>query len=123
MTFSVKYSQLVLRIGLAVVFFWFGGDKFFHPDYWLSAWIPSWTLALAAKLGIGANQFVYLNGVFEVLIGLSLLSGVFMRFFAALGMAFLIGIFIFIGVSEITVRDAGLLGGLLALFLWPERER
>ena len=97
-------------------------DKFFHPLYWINGWIPLWTIAVAAKLGVGATQFVYLNGVFEILIGLSLLSGVFLRLFTALGIVFLIGIFVFIGVSEITVRDFGLMGGLLALFLWPERR-
>lgn len=120
--FSIKYSKLAIRLGLAFVFFWFGIDKFFHPSYWINAWIPEWTLALVAHLGIGAMQFTYLNGVFEVLIGLSLVSGVFLRIFSLLGVLFLLAVMIFVGFSEITVRDIGLLGGLISLLVWPERD-
>ncbi len=120
MTFSTKYSHLALRIGLAVVFFWFGADKFFHPTYWLHTWVPPWTIVFADKIGVTATQLIYINGIFEVLIGLSLVTGVFMKFFSSLGIVFLLCIAFFIGVTEITIRDAGLIGGLLAILLWPE---
>ena len=120
MIFSTKYSGWVLRIGLAVVFFWFGIDKFFHPDYWLNAWVPQWVVPFAARFGVTAVQLIYINGIFEVLIGLSLLTGVFMRFFSLLGVLFLLAIMVFIGLNEITVRDVGLMGGLLAIVVWPE---
>ena len=122
MVFSTKYSQIALRVCLAAVFFWFGVDKFIHPAYWLDAWVPAWTVALVSKFGASGTQFIYLNGVFEVLIGLSLVSGVFMRFFSLLGILFLAGVMIFTGFSEILVRDIGLIGALAALFLWPERS-
>ena len=123
MIFSSKYSGLVLRIGLAAVFFWFGGDKFFHPEYWLNAWVPPWIIPFAAKFGVTATQLIYINGIFEILIALSLLTGVFMRVFALLGVVFLLGITIFIGINEITVRDIGLMGALLAIVIWPEHGR
>ena len=120
MIFSTKYSYLALRIGLAAVFFWFGIDKFFHPTYWLNAWVPDWIGPLVGKFGISGVQFIYLNGIFEVLVGLSLLTGVFSKFFSLLGMLFLLSILLVAGITEITIRDIGLLGGLLAIFLWPE---
>ena len=123
MIFSTKYSYLVLRIALAAVFFWFGVHKFLQPEYWLNAWIPTWTIALVENIGIGATQFVYLNGILEILIGLSLLTGVLIKFFSLLGVVILLCIIIFIGISEVTIRDLGLLGALLALFLWPEQGR
>src|SRR3989338_6025712 len=104
MIFSTKYSYLALRIGLAIVFFWFGGDKFFHPDYWLQAWVPSWAVGFASYVGVSGTQFVYINGIFEVLIGVSLISGVFMRFFSLLGAIFLICIAAVSGVTEIIIR-------------------
>ena len=122
MIYATKYSYLALRIGLAIVFFWFGIDKFFHPTYWQNAWVPVWVITFLAKFGVSAIQFIFLNGVFEVLVGLSLVTGVFSKIFSLLGMLFLISIFVFVGISEITVRDFGLLGGLLAVFLWPERD-
>ena len=122
MIFSTKYSYLVLRFGLAIVFFWFGVDKFLHPDYWLQAWVPDWVLTMIQSLGVTGTQFIIINGIFEVLIGLSLVTGVFMRLFSAVGILFLIGITLFLGVTEITVRDIGIVGGLLAIFLWPERK-
>ncbi len=122
MSRSTRLSYLFLRLGLAAVFFWFGGDKFFHPTYWLNAWIPDWVVALGGYIGIDSIPLVYLNGVFDVLIGLSLVTGVFIRFFSFLGAVILLGIFVFIGPSEITIRDIGLIGGLVAIFLWPERD-
>lgn len=123
MIYSTRYASLALRLGLAAVFFWFGVDKFFHPAYWLNAWVPPWAVELLGKFGVTGTQFIYLNGVFETLIGLSLLTGVFTRFFSLLGILFLTSVLFMVGLSEITIRDLGLIGGLASVFLWPERQR
>ncbi|MEK7583141.1 MAG: hypothetical protein AAB483_01905 [Patescibacteria group bacterium] len=107
MIFSTRYSYIVLCVGLAAVFFWFGINKFIHPGTQL--------------IYIG-TQFGYIQGIFEVLIGLSLVSGVFTRFFSLLGVVLLVAIIVVAGFNEIAVRDLGLIGGLLAIFLWPERR-
>ena len=104
------------------MFFWFGVDKFIHPAYWLNAWVPAWAVNWAARLGVTGNQFIYMQGILEVIIGLSLISGVFARFFSLVGAMFLIIVLFVIGFNEIAVRDIGLIGGLLAIFLWPERR-
>ena len=65
---SLKYSNLVIRVSLAIVFFWFGVDKFFHPLYWINAWVPQGVLSFFDKLGIGDIQFIYLNGIFELVV-------------------------------------------------------
>lgn len=122
MIYSTKYSYIVLCVGLAAVFFWFGIDKFIHPTYWLNAWVPAWAVAAAAKFGVTGVQFMYVQGILEILIGLSLVSGVFTRFFSAVGVLFLVAILFVVGFNEIAVRDVGLIGGLLAVFLWPERR-
>jgi uncharacterized membrane protein YphA (DoxX/SURF4 family) len=123
MPYSTKYSYFLLRFGVAAVFFWFGIDKFFHPTYWINAWIPAWTIALAAKIGISGTQLVYLYGIFETLIGLSLVTGVFIRFFSLIGVLILLFTLIFYGVNDITVRDIGLIAVLLAFIVWPETNR
>ena len=105
MIYSSKYSYLVLRVGLASVFFWFGVDQFIHPVFWLHASVSP-----------------YIQGVLEILIGLSLLTGVFTKFFSLLGIMYLIAVILLNGFYLISVPSFGLIGGLLAIFLWPERR-
>lgn len=117
---SSRYSYLALRLGLAAVFLWFGIDKMFHPAYWLNAWVPQGVQLLIAKFNLTGIQFIYLNGIFEILIGLSLVTGVFTKLFSALAIIFLLSILVFVSISEVTVRDFGLLGGFIAVLLWPD---
>ena len=117
---SSKYSYLALRLGLAVVFLWFGIDKMLHPAYWLNAWVPQGVQLLIVKFSLTGIQFIYLNGIFEILVGLSLVTGVFTKFFSALAIIFLLSVLVFVSISEVTVRDFGLLGGFIAVLLWPD---
>lgn len=124
---SLKHAHLALRLGLAFVFLWFGIDKFINPTYWLNAWVPPGLVSFLGTIGLSGVEFMYLNGIFEVLVGISLVSGMFLRFFAGAGLLFLAVASIVITLttgtfSEILVRDVGLLGGLAALVLWPERH-
>ncbi|MDP3954161.1 MAG: DoxX family membrane protein [bacterium] len=115
-------SFRALRIGLAAVFIWFGIDKFFHPLYWINAWVPQDVLSFFGKVGIGDMQFIYLNGIFELIVGVSLLTGVFIRIFSFLAAIFLFLVILFIGFNEVIVRDLGLIGGFIAIALWPRRR-
>src|SRR5258708_1299415 len=119
---SLRISHLLLRLSLALVFLWFGIDKFFHPDYWLNAWIPQYVVHLAAWAHISAYALTYGFGVLELLIGISLVSNMFVELFAFIGGMFLIIIMFFYGFNEVIVRDIGLLGGLAALIFWPARS-
>lgn len=121
---SARYSYLVLRLGLAAVFLWFGVEKMLYPTYWFDAWVPQGARSLIAWANLSGQQFIYLNGIFEILTGLSLATGVFTKLFATLAAIFLIVVLIFVGISEVTIRDIGLIGGFLAVLLWPnERNR
>jgi len=116
---SSRYSSIFLRFGLALVFLWFGIDKMIHVSYWTTVWIPPNLFEIIGRFGISQNQLIYGAGFFEILTGLSLLSSVFAKFFSLLAILYLIAILILNGLSEITVRDIGLIGGLLAVLLWP----
>lgn len=120
---SLRAPHLALRIGLAVVFMWFGVDKFISPVAW-QGWIPQGMESVLSGVGMSAQNFIFLNGIFEVLVAISLLSGYFIRIFASVAAVFLaIVVAVHIaGPTEIVVRDIGLVGGLLALVLWPERR-
>ena len=111
-----------MRLGLAAVFIWFGVDKFLNPQYWLSAWIPQSALSVASKVGISGMDVVYASGVFELLVGASILSNIFIKIFSVFALIFLVVVLFTFGISEGTIRDAGLMGGLLSLLFWPERR-
>ncbi len=116
---SLRISHLVLRLSLAAVFLWFGIDKFFHPAYWLNTWMPSSFVSLGAVFHISASSLMYSLGVVELLVGISLVSNMFVDFFALVAIILLVTISLFYGFNEILVRDIGIMGGLLALFFWP----
>ena len=120
---SVKLSHTILRLSLAAVFLWFGVDKFFQPNYWLSAWIPASAVHIASLLHLGAYSLVYAIGVFEILVGVSLASNMYVEIFGLLAFLFLATTSLFYGLNEILVRDVGLMGGLLALVFWPSGQR
>jgi len=120
MFFSHKNSYLALKLGLAAVFIWFGIDKFIHPNYWINAWLPGGFIDFIERFGLDSTRFIYINGVFEILVGLSFILGVFTKIFSFLGIVFLVVIIITIGLNEIIIRDIGLIGGLLAIFFWPK---
>lgn len=95
----------------------------FHPSYWLNAWVPERVVKILSEFGLPGIQFIYLIGIFEILVGLSMVTGVFTKFFSAFAVIFLISILVFVGISEVTVRDFGLIGGFLAVVLWPNGNR
>lgn len=118
---SINHSQIVLRLALALVFLWFGADKFLHPAYWLNAWVPREILSFISRFRISGTEFVYINGIFEVLVGISLTLNIFLDFFSLLAFLFLASTLLFHGLNEVLVRDIALMGGFLALLVWPKR--
>lgn len=119
---SLRYSNLVLRLSLAIVFFWFGIDKFFHPDYWVNAWVPQSVSLFVANFKIRPIDIIYISGVFEVFVGTSLVTNVFIAFFSLLAVLFMGSIMFFSGFSEILIRDIGLMGAFLSLIFWPQQR-
>ena len=100
----MKYPQLILRIGLGVVFFYFGIMKFFNPVFWTS-FIPVYIENL---LPISINLFLYIQGLVEVIIGLALIFGFYTRLFSFLTASILFVIMVSLGFNDVTVRDFGL---------------
>jgi len=116
------YSQWSIRLGLAAVFLWFGIGAFMQPQYWATAWLPESIARLVEATGMSQANFIILTGIFEVLVAASFVTGFFQRWFAAAGALFLVSMMAFHGINETLVRDVGLVGGLIALALWPERR-
>lgn len=122
MPITNKTSYFILRLGLAFVFLWFGTDKLIHPNYWINAWIPQWVFNLLNSFSFKTLNFIYIQGIFEITIGLGLALNVFTRIFALLASLFLLLIILSIGINEVIIRDIGLLSGLLAIIFWKSRR-
>jgi len=120
---STNTSNLFLRLGLTFVFLWFGIDKFINPEYWVNAWLPSWFQGILAGLGIENLNFIYINGISEIVIGLGFLFNLFIKLFAFLTILFLLFVIFSFGLNEVTVRDVGLIGAALALLFWNGRKK
>lgn len=109
-----NYVQLILRIGLGIVFFWFGIDKFINPEFWMS-FIPLWL-----KLPISFELFIYIQGIIEAIIGLLIIIGLFTKIASSIAAIILIVIIASIGFNDISIRDFGLLSIAISLiFLKP----
>lgn len=119
---SLRSSYLSLRIGLAAVFLWFGVNKFIQPQYWVDAWMPQWAQHVAQAIGMSPMNAVFLIGIFEVLVAVSLVTGFFTRAFASAAIVFLFTVLVANGINEIVVRDIGLIAALVALVIWPQRR-
>jgi len=105
----------ILRLGLVVVFLYFGISQildqskwiYFVPDRFLNFYISE----------ILKSKLVFINGIFDVVIALSLISGLFIRIFSFLGFIHLFSITIFsLGFEPSGIRDLGLAFAILSLF-------
>jgi uncharacterized membrane protein YphA (DoxX/SURF4 family) len=106
-------SQFCLRLGLGIIFFWFGIDKFWHTYLWVG-FIPMWMNGL---LPFSAEVFMYIQGVIETVLGLMLLSGFKVKYAGGLCALILLGIIATMGFNDIMIRDFGLLMMAVALFV------
>jgi uncharacterized membrane protein YphA (DoxX/SURF4 family) len=104
---------LVLRLGLAAVFVWFGLSQVLDAHSW-QWWVKDWVSDLTR---LSPEIIVYLNGSFEVIFGALLALGVRIKV-AATALALHIAIVtLYVGYNEVGVRDFGLTMATIALAL------
>jgi uncharacterized membrane protein YphA (DoxX/SURF4 family) len=109
MSGTKRFAPTVLRLGLSVVFLWFGINQLLSPDLFLG-YVPSWMV-------IDPSTLILVNGVFETVAGMALLLGLFTRLCALAFMVHLVLIIIGLGYNDVAVRDVGLLLATLSVFL------
>ncbi|MFA6256900.1 MAG: DoxX family protein [Candidatus Paceibacterota bacterium] len=107
------FAPIVIRIGLALVFLWFGYQQIFSTDMW-TILIPQWAVNLS---GLSAYSLVLINGWFEVIFGFLLLLGIFTRISAFLLALHMLHITSVVGYNNIGVRDFGLSMAAISVFL------
>ena len=108
-----KSSYHFLRVGLAITFLWIGILILRDPLAW-GSYIQPWALKF---LPASLEQAMRGTAVLDIAVGLGLLFDFFPWVVALIGSVHLIIILITSGVTDITIRDVGLLTGTIALLI------
>jgi len=109
-----NFAPVVVRVGLSLVFLWFGTEQLLHTDAWVGL-IPDWITSFS---GISAEALVRFNGVFEIVFGFSLLMGYFTRVAALLLALHMLHITFTVGYNSVGIRDFGLSMAAISVFLY-----
>ena len=111
-----NHYPLIMRISLAFVFAWFGVSEILNPRYW-SGYVPQMAIEL---LPIPILPFVQAHGAILVFLAVCFLFRFYLRYIGVLALLVLLsiigGLISMNGFDEIVVRDIGLFG--LALAIW-----
>ena len=108
-----KISFHVLRIGLSFTFLWIGVLILRNPEAW-GGYMRPWAAGL---LPVPLAQAMIGTAIFDIIIGIFLLINFLPRLTAIVGAIHLAVILMVSGITDITVRDIGLLAGMLALMI------
>jgi uncharacterized membrane protein YphA (DoxX/SURF4 family) len=105
----------ILRFGLAIVFLYFGISQILDQSRWIYL-IPDRFFMFYIH-EVLKSKLVFVNGIFDTIIALSLISGFFINIFSLLGFVHLLSITVFsLGFEPSGIRDLGLAFAMLSLF-------
>lgn len=108
-----KYAPVITRIGMALVFLWFGFTQVTSPD----AWTPLIPEFITNITHLSALTFVYINGGMEIILGILLILGIYTRISALILALHLLAITVDVGYNAIGIRDLGLTMATFSVFL------
>jgi hypothetical protein len=106
-----KTSFHILRVGLAITFLWIGILILKQPEAW-GGYIAPWAARL---LPVPIEQAMMGTAVLDIVIGIFLLVDSFVWIAAGVAALHLVLILTVSGITDITVRDIGILAAALAL--------
>ena len=101
----------ILRVGLGLTFLWIAVLIFRDPKFW-GGFLQPWAAGL---LPLPLTEAMIGTAVLDALIGLAFLVDRWVWVTALLGSIHLVVVLATTGITEVTVRDIGLLGGTIAL--------
>jgi len=105
----------ILRFGLAIVFLYFGISQILDQSRWIYL-IPDRFFMFYIH-EVLKSKLVFVNGIFDTIIALSLISRFFINIFSLLGFVHLLSITVFsLGFEPSGIRDLGLAFAMLSLF-------
>ncbi len=108
-----KTSFQILRVGLAITFLWIGILIFKNPEAW-GGYLQPWAAGL---LPIPLSQAMIGTAILDITIGAFLLVDILTWLAALIGALHLVIVLTVSGITDITVRDIGLLVAALALMI------
>lgn len=105
-----KLVSLLLRIGLASVLLYAAVDSFVNPLEWVG-FFPAWMRAI-----VDGNVLLWFFSLYELTLGIWLLSGKMMRYAGLLSAATFTGIVVAnLGAFDLVFRDVTMVFSALAL--------
>ena len=108
-----KTSFHLLRVGLAITFLWIGILILKNPEAW-GGYLQPWATEL---LTIPLAQAMIGTAILDITIGVFLLFDFLPWLVAFVGAVHLVIVLIVSGITDITVRDIGLLVAALAIVI------
>lgn len=108
-----RFSPLVLRTGIAIVFLWFGFSQLSNPSAW-TRMMPEYVQTI---IPIGANNLIFLNGFVEIVLAILLLLGLYTRTVSLLLTLHLLHIVTILGYGATAARDLALAIATFSIFL------
>ncbi len=114
---SNKYAGFVLRIGMALVFYWFGIMQIINPQMF-AYYVPDFVVNL---VGISAQNLSFFNGISEIILATFLVFGLFTRITSILLAVHMGSITLSVGFIATGVRDFGLTIALISLALLKDQ--
>ena len=112
-----------MRGFLGFVFLWFGISEILNPRYW-SGYVPQMAIEL---LPIPILPFVQAHGAILVFLAVCFLFRFYLRYVGVLALLVLLsiigGLISMNGFDEVVVRDIGILGLALSVWLYEVKEK
>jgi uncharacterized membrane protein YphA (DoxX/SURF4 family) len=107
-----NYSKEILRIGITLVYIWFGLSQLITPSSWIG-YLPTWIYSIP----IDITYFIYVNGGIEIILGILILLGFKVRILALILSLHMLLIMFHLGYNDILIRDFGILIGTFVIYL------
>lgn len=108
-----EYAPPILRVGLALVMYWFGIMQILDPERFAGL-IPEFIVNILGS----ATTISFINGIVEVILATLLTIGLFTKIAAWILAIHLAGITIILGWTPSGVRDFGLTIALVSIALY-----
>lgn len=102
-----------LRVGLAITFLWIGILIFKNPESW-GGYLQPWAYGL---LPIPLKQAMIGTAILDIIIGAFLIFDFLPWLAALIGAIHLVIVLTVSGITDITVRDIGLLAGMIVVMI------
>lgn len=94
-------TSLLLRLGLGIEFVLFGYGKLTDLTSWIG-YIPPW---MSPLIPMPVTTFLQVVGVVELVLGLLLIVGLWVRVVAILSALHLAGVLVALGYNDLAIRD------------------